>query len=190
MNFIKHKFPELNTERLLLREILPSDIAQVFKGLSDPKVIQYYGVSYNSIEATQIQMKWYDDLYFNQTGVFWALCLKDEPDLLIGTCGLYQFSFQHKKAEIGFWLVSQAQKRGLMSEAIKQVLRYGFEILKLNRIEAFVEPQNQDSKNLLAKHNFSMEGTMKQCEIKNKAFIDLQIYALLAKEYALKWENS
>ena len=54
-------FPILKTDRLLLREITDADLANIYSGLSNPKVIQHYGVSYDSLEATKAQMAWFAD---------------------------------------------------------------------------------------------------------------------------------
>ena len=64
-----------------------------------------------------------------------------------------------------------------MSEAVPLICNYGFEKSRLNRIEGFVETENENSKKLLTKLNFQHEGTMHECEIKNERFISLDIYA-------------
>ena len=54
------EFPILKTERLLLRQFADTDLENVFKGLSHPKVIKYYGVNYQTLEATKEQMTFLD----------------------------------------------------------------------------------------------------------------------------------
>lgn len=66
-----------------------------------------------------------------------------------------------------------------MTEAIPVICDYGFEQLKLHRIEGFVETENQNSKQTLEKLGFRYEGTMKDCEIKNEKYINIDIYAIL-----------
>ena len=56
---------------------MDSDLPYIFKGLSNEKVIQYYGISYKSIEATMEQMRFYKDIEQSKTGVFWAVCSHD-----------------------------------------------------------------------------------------------------------------
>jgi len=68
------RFPELRTPRFLLRRIAPADAEAVFLGLSDPKVIQHYGVSYQTPEEAQFQMRWFEDLLAQGTGIWWAIC--------------------------------------------------------------------------------------------------------------------
>ena len=59
---MKRKFPILESERVLLRQFVDSDLENVFKGLSHPDIIKYYGISFNSLEATKEQMTWFGDL--------------------------------------------------------------------------------------------------------------------------------
>ena len=68
------RFPELRTPRFLLRRIAPADAEAVFLGLSDPKVIQHYGVSYQTPEEARFQMRWFEDLLAQGTGIWWAIC--------------------------------------------------------------------------------------------------------------------
>ena len=67
-------FPEIKSERLLLRQITQNDLDNVYQGLSDPEVIRYYEVSFKTREETREQMKWFADLEKNGTGIWWAVC--------------------------------------------------------------------------------------------------------------------
>lgn len=178
MSSPSEKFPELTTTRCLLREILPSDQPKIFEGLSHPEVIRYYGVSYDSLEATSAQMKFYRRLRETGTGTWWAACLKESGEF-IGACGINNLSRLHRKAELGFWLLPAYQRRGYMGEIVPQVIAYGFGEMNLHRIEAIVEPGNEASRRLLLALGFGYEGTQRESEIKNGRFIDLEFYALL-----------
>ena len=170
------KFPTIKTDRLLLRQFVESDIENVFKGLSHPDIIKYYGVSYQTLEATKEQMKFFTDLEENGTGIWWAVCSLDN-EIFYGAGGLNSLSKVHKKAEIGFWLISDFWGKGIMKEAMPLICDYGFHSLGLHRIEGIVESENSNCKNAMAKLDFLHEGTMKECEIKNGKFISLDIYA-------------
>lgn len=170
----------IKTERILLRRFEPNDIDNVFKGLSDPIIIKHYGISFETLEATKEQMLWYEELEKNETGMWFALCSLDNKTFY-GAAGLNGRNKQHKKAEIGFWLMKEFWGQGIIKEVIPIVCEYGFTKLDLHRIEAFVESDNTNSKNVMAKSSFQFEGTMKDCEIKNNKFISLDIYALLKK---------
>ena len=172
------EFPILQTERLLLRQFVDTDLEKVFKGLSHPEIIKYYGVSYQTLEATKEQMTFFADLEKNGTGIWWAVCSIDNKTFY-GAGGLNSLNKEHKKAEIGFWLISDFWGKGIMKEAMPLICNYGFNNLGLHRIEGIVETENKNCKNAMAKLNFQHEGTMKECEVKNGKFISLDIYALV-----------
>ena len=173
---MKDNFPVLESERTILRQLIESDLKHVYKGLSHPEVIKYYGVSFNSLEATKKQMQWFSDLEKNKNGVWWAISSKFEGTFL-GAGGLNNVCKKNKNAEIGFWLLRENWGNGLMTEIIPLILNYAFQNMGLHRIEAFVETENTNCKKALKKLNFSLEGTMNQCEIKNGEFISLDIYS-------------
>ena len=170
------EFPIIKTKRLLLRQFVESDLESVFKGLSHPDIIKYYGVSYQTLEETKKQMTFFADLEKNETGIWWAVCSADNKTFY-GAGGLNSLSKEHKKAEIGFWLISEFWGDGIMKEAMLLICNYGFNSLGLHRIEGLVETENKNCKKAMAKLDFQHEGTMKDCEIKNGAFISLDIFA-------------
>ncbi|SHH47345.1 GNAT family N-acetyltransferase [Winogradskyella jejuensis] len=173
-------FPILESQRLKLRQFHDSDLENVFKGLSHPDIIKYYGVSYGSIEATKEQLTWFSGLEKNGTGIWWAVCSKIDGSFL-GAGGLNDLSIENKKAEIGFWLLPNSWGKGYMTEAMPLILNHAFNTVGLHRIEGFVETENKNCKKALAKLDFNLEGTMQDCEIKNGKFISLDIYSKLKK---------
>ena len=175
------EFPKFKTNRLLLRRIVDSDIDNIFKGLSHPDIIKYYGVNFQTLEATKEQMTFYADLENNGTGIWWAICSLDNKTFY-GAGGLNSLSIEHKKAEIGFWLLTDFWGQGIMKEAMPLICNYGFDKLGLHRIEGFVETKNGNCKTAMAKLDFQLEGTMKDCEIKNGKFISLDIYAKIKND--------
>ncbi len=175
------QFPTIQTNRLLLRQFVESDLENVFKGLSDPEIIKFYGVSYKTIEDTKEQMKFFADLEKNETGIWWAVCSLDNATFY-GAGGLNSLSKEHKKAEIGFWLLKNYWGQGIMRETMPIICNYGFEQLGLHRIEGIVETDNLNCKNAMKKLDFKHEGTMKDFEIKNGRFISLDMYARLKNE--------
>ncbi|WP_299568106.1 GNAT family N-acetyltransferase [uncultured Pedobacter sp.] len=171
----------MKTDRLLLRPITPEDKQNIYKGLSHPEVIKFYGVSFHSLEATEEQMIWYRELEENETGRWWAICSADGRTFY-GAGGFNNLSKAHKKAEIGFWLLPEFWAKGLMQEAFPLICSYGFDTLGLNRIEAFVETENSNCKKAIEKLNFKHEGTMRNCEIKDNKFLSIAIYSKLKND--------
>ncbi len=172
------EFQKIKTERFLLRQFIESDIDNVFKGLSDPEIIKYYGVSYKTLEATKEQMEFFTNLEKEGTGIWWAICSLDNT-IFYGAGGLNNLNKEHKKAEIGFWLLKDYWGQGIMTEVMPFICEFGFNKLGLHRIEGLVETENLNCKNAMKKLDFILEGTMQNCEIKNGKFISLHIYAKL-----------
>jgi ribosomal-protein-alanine N-acetyltransferase len=171
-------FPTIQTNNFLMRRFTDADLPNVFLGLSHPAIIPYYGVSYDSLEATKEQMRFFADLETEGTGIWWAICSPDNKTFY-GAGGLNSLSKEHRKAEIGFWLLPQYWGKGIMKQAMPLICDHGFTRLGLHRIEGLVESENHNCKNAMAKLDFQYEGTMRDCEIKNGTFISLDIYARL-----------
>jgi len=168
----------MQTNRIQLRKIQDQDIENIFRGLSHPSVIKYYGVSFHSLEATKEQMDWYSMLEKERKGQWWAVCSLDGKTFL-GAGGLNDRDHENRKAEIGFWLLPDYWGQGYMTEAMPLICEYAFHEMDINRIEGFVESNNKNCKRAMAKLNFTFEGTMRNCEYKDGAFISLDIYSKL-----------
>ena len=168
--------PTFKTQALLLRRFIESDIEFVFLGLSNPAVITHYGISFKNLAETKLQMEWFKDLELKGTGAWWAI-FDAEGKEFYGAAGLNNLSKEHRKAEIGFWLLPSFWGKGIIQTAVDLVCAYGVEQAGLHRFEAFVESGNKNCKSLMNKLNFIHEGTMRDCEIKNGKFISLEIYA-------------
>ncbi len=173
---MKTKFPEIKTDRLLLRQFKENDLKNVFMGLSHPDVIRYYGISFETLEVTKEQINWFSTLEKESTGIWWAICSNDD-NIFYGAGGLNSLSRKDRKAEAGFWLLPQFWHMGIMTEAMPLICEYGFTVLQLHRIEAFVETENITCKKAMEKLGFEHEGTMIDCEIKNGKYISWDIYA-------------
>lgn len=176
----KNVFPVLTTERLVLRRFQPDDIESVYKGLSHPEVIRHYGVSYDSLEATQEQMNWFAAIEKEETGIWWAVCNKQDQTFL-GAIGFNNRSKEHRKIEIGYWLLLEHWGSGIITEAGRAACDYASQEMSVHRIEAVVETENGNSKKVMAHLGFEFEGVMRDCEIKDGRFISLEMYAKLSR---------
>ncbi|WP_294302121.1 GNAT family N-acetyltransferase [uncultured Chryseobacterium sp.] len=171
-------FPVLTTERLLLRRFQQDDIKSVYRGLSHPEVIRHYGVSYDSLEATEEQMSWFVMIEKEEKGLWWAVCNRYDQTFL-GAVGFNDWSKEHRKIETGYWLLPEYWGSGIIGEAGRAVCDYAFQKMSVHRIEAVVETENTNSKKIMNKLGFELEGIMRDCEIKDGKFISLEMYAKL-----------
>lgn len=178
-------FVELATPRFRLRRIVPADIEIVFRGLSDARVIAHYGVSYESLEATQRQLDWFEEIHAAGTGAWWGICEQGGgDDVLIGACGLNDVKVEHGRGELGYWLLPEHWGRGIATECVGAMLEHAFGALALHRVGADVDVDNHASRRLLERLGFRLEGVRRDYERKGAAHIDLMHYARLASDPA------
>ncbi|MBA1194091.1 GNAT family N-acetyltransferase [Pseudomonas entomophila] len=90
----------------------------------------------------------------------------------------------HRHAHLGYWLMPEHWRKGLLSEALPWILQYAFDHLQIHRVHADVEPENTASCALLRKVGFQLEGTLRDVEIKDGRFLSLHQYSLLASDPA------
>lgn len=173
----------METLNYLLREVEPSDIHHIHRGLSDPDITRYYDVHFPTLEATKEQMEWYAGLKKEGTGA-WYCILDKKTHAFCGAGGFNGIEKEHKKGEIGLWLLKEYWGKGILKEVMPALFEIGFVQLDLNRIEGYVVHSNEKCKKGLKKINFTHEGTMRECEIKDGQSISVDIYSILKSEWA------
>lgn len=174
-------FPNLETERLYLRRISKEDVNEIFALRSNKETMKYVPRPLAKTEEEALQhIALIDSKIENNEGINWAITLKGNPKL-IGIIGHYRIKSEHFRAEIGYMLLPEYQGKGIVSEAIKETVRYGFEIMKLHSIEAIIDPENFASGRVLQKNGFVKEAHLKENEYYNGRFLDTVIYSILNK---------
>ncbi|WP_034919827.1 GNAT family N-acetyltransferase [Gillisia sp. CAL575] len=167
-----------SVSRIELRSITASDKEDIFLGLSNPEVIKYYGVCFETLEATEEQMIWFQDLEKNGTGKWWSI-FNSKTGQFLGAAGFNDLNKKFKKAEIGFWLLPEFWSRGYMQESMPLICDYGFNELGLNRIEGIVESENLNCKRAIEKLGFTLESTSRDNELKKGKLLSLDTYIKL-----------
>ena len=171
----------IETRRLILKPITPSIINELFRTKSKSEIIDFFGVD----EAGYLR---YEEMHekgmeTDRMSLFVFLLINKETGLPIGECGFHTWNQFHRRAEIFYLLRKEEEKqRGLMTEALEEVLKHGFKHLALHRIEALVATDNVPSIKLLEKYNFTREGTVREDYRVGDINEDSDCYSLL------KWE--
>lgn len=178
-------FPPLETERLKLIEITPNHVESIFKILSLDEVTRYYGTdTFRSIEEAKKLIDIFQKNFYEKRSMRWGIVLK-ENNKFIGTLGLNGLQHKNKKAEIGYEIHPSYWRKGYTSEAIKEVLRYSYQELGLNRIGAVVYLENEASSNLLEKLGFKKEGELRDYLFQNSSYHTINMFSLLKREWEL-----
>ena len=174
-------FKNLESQRLLLRQITTADVHEIFALRSNANVMKYIPrpLCKNLNDAMDIINMIEQKLICNE-GINWAITLKGN-NTLIGFIGHYQIKWEHFRSEIGYTLSPDFAGTGIMTEAIKLVIEYGFKDMNMHSLEAVIYPQNTASARVLEKNNFVKEAHFKENEFFEGKFIDAVVYSLLTR---------
>lgn len=170
----------MKTDRLYLRErtkqlleklLCQSSEEQMnFLGIEDPDQLQQ--------ELTRIEKRFSEKTDWKK----WDL-IERVTQKVIGSCGFHNWYAEHERAEIGYSLNEKYRGKGYMLEALKSVIDHGFNEMKLNRIEAFIKPDNAPSKRIIEKLGFKKEGVLREHYKSENQIHDSVVYSLLRSEF-------
>jgi ribosomal-protein-alanine N-acetyltransferase len=168
----------------VLRPAEARDAEELRELCLDREAMRYYGgfgFDPADPDGPAREIDWFNGL-FDQGGGRWVISRGMEGDYL-GDVGFMGFEPVHHRAEIGFKLKRELWGRGIMGALIGLLLPYAFAELEYNRIEAKVDVRNPGSARVLAKNGFSREGTLREYEREADGFVDLDVYALLKRDF-------
>ncbi len=143
-------FPILITERLTLRQLSLSDAQNIFALRSDSKINKY--LDRQPSKTIEDARSFINNVVENEL-IYWAITLT-ESGAFVGTICLFEFSDTPNRCEIGYELLSNFQRKGIMKEAASKVIEYAVQTLQIQTIEAFTHKNNQSSTKLLEKLEF------------------------------------
>ncbi|WP_410220385.1 GNAT family N-acetyltransferase [Pedobacter sp.] len=179
-------FPVLETERLILREHHIDDAKVLFDMRQNEEVMRY---------IDRERPKTIDDIYafirrLNQDfkqgqSLAWVIALKESPQQMIGSIGYWRTDLPNHRAEIGYMLHPGYWRKGIISEALKATIDFGFNEINLHSINANINPGNDASRALLLKHGFIKEAYFRENYYFNGKFLDSEIYGLLKSDISL-----
>lgn len=176
-------FPVLETERLVLREIRKDDVNMLYQVLGDPEVAKYdYFYPVRKIEEVYAFIDRYKEEAEAGEEITWGVVVKATNEL-VGTCGLGNFEQGAKRAEIGYCIRRSEWGKGYGTEASEALVKYGFEVMGLNRIEGLITPGNDASVRVLEKLSFKNEGLLRERDLIKGKLEDGIMMALLKREY-------
>ncbi len=180
---INPQFPELSTKRLILRKMTRTDVNTLFQIWSDDEVTKYMNMnSFKTIEQAHHMISILNNLYRNKEGIRWGIVRKKD-NALIGTCGFNTWIKRSSRGEVGYELGREYWGKGYTTEALKEVLKFGFVNTQLNRVEAFVVPEASKSIRVLEKLGFKKEGTLREYGYWSNRYWNEHIYSLLRKDW-------
>ena len=175
--------PTLYTEHLSLRMMNPIDAEDMFDYARRPEVTKYLlWREHTDIEYTRDYLNYISGRYALGSFFDWAL-IDRESRRMIGTCGFTRIDTANNSAEIGYVLNPDFHRRGFGSEAVRRVLKFGFEELGLQRIEARFMQGNEASLALMKSVGMTFEGYMRDLMLVKGKYRTIGISSILRSEY-------
>lgn len=169
----------LTTDRLLLRKMRKKDAADMYDYAKRMDVTRYLlWQPHSDLAFTKRYLSYVESCY--RTDKFYDLAVVYRAeDRMIGTCGFTRFDFLNHSAEIGYVLHPRYWNLGIATEAVCAVLRYGFETLGLNRIEARYMKDNMASRRVMEKCGMTFEGIQRSAMLIKGKYEDIGLFAKL-----------
>lgn len=180
------KMPVLQTERLTLRKLTPRDAQDMFDYAHRADVTRYLtwsphpDVRYSREYLEYLQGRYAGGMYYD-----WGV-IDRSTGKMIGTCGFTSFNCTHDKAEIGYVLHPDYWGKGLAAEAVKKILDFGFEKLRLHRIEAKFMKENARSLRVMEKVGMTFEGYEREAMLIKGTYVTVGTCAILKDEWEKK----
>ena len=175
--------PTIETERLILRKLMVSDADDMHEYSRDVNVTKYLTWSphpdrYYTIDYIKFATKRY------KTGEFrdWAVIDK-ATGKMIGTCGFTSIDLQNKRAEIGYCYNAQSWGRGIATEALERVVKFGFDTFDIDRIEGKFMVDNTASRRVMEKVGMMYEGTLRSYMFIKEKHRDVGVCSILRSDY-------
>jgi [ribosomal protein S5]-alanine N-acetyltransferase len=176
-------FPNLETERLLLRRLTNADISNIIALRGNPETMQYIPRPLiENEEQAMAHLKMIDDNIENNKAINWGVYLK-ESFKFIGFMGIYQIQPENFRAEIGYMILTEYSSKGFTTEAIKAIITYGFEVLQFHSMQGVIDPRNIASERVLQKNGFVKEAHFIENEFAMGKFWDGVVYSLLKRNF-------
>jgi len=171
--------PSLETPRLILRRLRLDDVDDVFAYASDPDVARTVTwEAHRSVEDSRAFVQTMLRRYERGEVANWGMELR-ETGRIIGTCGYILWNTAHDSAEIAYALGRPWWNRGLMTEALRAVLAFGWERMGLHRVEAHCRTDNPASERVMQKLGMRLEGINRGALRMKGVYVDLKHYAVL-----------
>jgi len=100
-----------------------------------------------------------------------------------GTIGTHKIDWLNRSVEIGYWIASKFQGRGIVTAACRALIGHAFEAWELNRVAIHCAPQNEKSCAIPKRLGFRLEGVLREAQLLNGRYVDSNVYAILAREW-------
>ncbi|MEZ4640256.1 MAG: GNAT family protein [Caldilineaceae bacterium] len=173
----------IETDRLLLKGLDVSDVPFLFEHFSDAYVCRYLydAEPFTSISEAEDLVKSFANP--EKRGINRWIIVDKASNQRIGTCGFHFRDRVNNSTEVGYDLSEAFCRRGIMTEALTAILDVAFHEQGINRIQAFIYPDNVASWRTAEKLGFVREGIVREKHYFRGRYYDHYCYSLLRREW-------
>lgn len=173
----------LAAERVKLRWIVATDAPALFAIYGDPVVARYLSrPAFTAIAQAEKLVATANACYADGSSVNFAVERREDAAMM-GTCMLFRFHRESRRAEIGYSMARAYWGKGYMHEALGALIDYAFGPLGLNRLEADIDPRNESSAKSLERLGFVKEGVLRERWVVAGEVSDTAYYGLLRRDW-------
>ena len=175
--------PTLETKRLLLRKFEMSDVEDLYEYASDKRIDKFVPWSAHANKQETIDYITLKIQKYNEGALSsWAIVYKEE-NKVIGSIDFGKWDIKSNCAAIGYVVNCNYWNRGIATEALREVIKFGFENMELHRIQMEHVKENIASEKVILKNGLKYEGLLRDAAFYKGKYYDKKIYSILREEY-------
>ena len=176
---------EFSGNNILIRKIALSDAREIYENLKDKNVTRLMRMDipngYNISHAKKFISQFLKEFSVGKGYAFAIVLINSNK--LIGVIDFFKVNKDTKKSELRYWIGKKYWGSGYTQQAVKLILKFGFNELKLHRISASHFQENESSGKVLLKTGFQLEGIMRDSVLKNGKWHNSVQYSILEQDY-------
>ena len=174
----------IETERLILRKFNENDIHNAFNNwCNDDEVTKFLTwPTHKNDDITLMVITDWMEQYSKDDYYQWAIELKDIHEV-IGSMACTDVYENINAVDIGYCIGKKWWNQGITSQALSMVIKFLFDEVDFNRIDAYHDPENPHSGMVMKKAGMQYEGTFRKYHLTNRGISDVCVYSILKEDY-------
>lgn len=176
------RFLHIKDDHITLKDIDAKDLDGLLEIYSNAHLFEFTpGIASDSIKKTKKKLRQFKKEHIKKTSISLGIYFDDK---LVGVFKMFDIDYKASSVTIGYRISEDYWGRGIATRSVKLVVDYLFNVIKVNRIQAFVIPQNKASISVLTKNKFTFEGFLRESQHWNgQGIVSVNLYSILKSEY-------
>ncbi|MBU5593148.1 GNAT family N-acetyltransferase [Clostridium sp. MSJ-4] len=180
------KFPFIQTSEITLRKVEITDLDDLYSIYSNEKLFKYRpGIVKKNKSTVENMISHFERDFGKKKIIYLGICINEDLKRIIGVAEIFDFDEKVNMATIGYTLNEDYWGHGFATKTVEVLRDYLLNAIGVNRVQAFVMPDNIKSRNVLERNRFTKEGTIRQGAVwTGKGIVDLDLFSFLKSDNA------